>query len=187
MSRRAYQHPARFGQGLKASRQIRSVPYDRFRTCRTDMRRFADNDKTRRDPNASPQRQSVRMLQLRDLCRDFEAGANGAFSSVLLRMWKAEIDEYAVAEVLRDVPIMPGDGGLAGFAVLSQQDDEVFGIKFSPERRRSNQIDERHCELASFSRRRRSSLSHRGRSLRRERRLSKLRCCSQKFASVTQR
>ena len=53
MRRRADQNPAGLGHGLKAGRQIRRVPYDRFRTCRTHMRRFADDHEARRDPNAS--------------------------------------------------------------------------------------------------------------------------------------
>jgi len=74
------------------------------------------------------QRSSVGLLQLCDLLHDFQSGPHCAFGCVLLRLWKAEIHEYAVAQVLRDKSIVFGNHRRTGVPVLPQQPNEVLWI-----------------------------------------------------------
>jgi hypothetical protein len=97
MRRWADQHAIGFRQGLKASRQIGGVADDGLLSGGADAGCFASNDKTGRDSQAALQWRSIRLLQLSNRLHDFQSGPDRALRRVLLRLWKTEIDENAVA------------------------------------------------------------------------------------------
>ena len=152
MRRWADKHAIRVGQGLKPGRQIGSVADNGLLSGRADAGCASRNDETGGDAHARLQRSSVRLLQLSDLLHDFQSGPHCALGCVLLRLWKAEIHDYAVTEVLRDKSIVFANHRHAGVPVLAQQTDQVLRIQLPAERGRSHEIYENDGELAALDR-----------------------------------
>jgi hypothetical protein len=72
---------------------------------------------------------------------------------MLLCLWKAEIHEYAITQVLRDKSIVFADRSYAGVAVLAQQADDVLWIQIPAERGGADQVYENDSDLAALYRR----------------------------------
>ena len=150
MRRGADKDAAGLGQRLKPGRQIGRIADNCLLSRRADARCALRNDETRGETHPCLQRSSVGLPQPSDLLHDFQTGPDGAMGRVLLRLRKTKIHEDADTKVLRDMSFEFANRRYAGFAVLAQQPDQVFRVQLSSERRGSNQINERHGELAAL-------------------------------------
>ena len=105
---------------------------------------------------------------------------------MLLRLWKAEIDQDAVAQILRDKSIIFADHRDAGLAILTQQPDQVLRIQLPSERGGADQVYEYDGDLATLDLRwLRSRLTLRRCNRRRGR--PKLGSGGNEFTAVTER
>ena len=89
-------------------------------------------------------------LQARRGGGDGERGTHRALGLVFVRLRPAEVGEHAIAEELRDMALKARN--LARHRVLKATDQltQIFRIELGGQRRRADQIDEHHGELAAL-------------------------------------
>ena len=102
-------------------------------------------------------------IQLRHRIDDVETRPHRTLGLVLMGARVAEIDEDAVAHVLRDKAVVMPDRGTA--AALIRRDDiaQIFGVHPGGECRRSHQVAKHHGQLAALGLRRRGDRGRRSR------------------------
>src|ERR1700738_3421097 len=103
------QDRVRLGEVLQSSGYVRGFADDRLLLRGTGAQQIADDDETGSDADAAAERRSGVRLQRRDCGDDIEPGHDRALSVVLVRLRIAEVDEDAVAHVLRDKPADAAD------------------------------------------------------------------------------
>src|SRR5262249_28336452 len=83
---------------------------------------------------------------------DAQPGTHRPLSIVLMRPRIAKIDENAVAHVLRDKAIPPGDDASNGAVIGCDDLAQILGIEARREFCRPHQIAEHHRQLSAFGR-----------------------------------
>ncbi len=103
-------------------------------------------------------------IQLRHRIDDVETRPHRALGLVLMGARVAEIDEDAVAHVLRDKAVVTPDRRTA--AALIRRDDiaQIFGVHPGRECRRPHQVAKHHGQLAALGLRRRGERGRRRRA-----------------------
>jgi hypothetical protein len=117
------------------------------------------------DPEAHRQCHAPLLLQapreLPQSLHDPQAGAHGALSVIFMGAGVAEVDQEAIAEILRDMPIKAGDHLGAGLLIGAHHLPQVFRVELSRKDSGVDQVTEQDGELAPFGvRRGRSNWSH---------------------------
>src|SRR5712692_10346403 len=79
-----------------------------------------------------------------------QSGPHGPLGVILMRQGVAEVDEQAIAEILRDMPLKAGDHLGAGLLIGPHHLTQVFRVKLASQHRRIDQITEQDGELATF-------------------------------------
>jgi hypothetical protein len=121
----------RLRQCLQTRRQVRRLADDRGLRCRSFADLVADDHRSRGDADPhrelDPGRPRDRGIQLRHRIDDIETHPHRTLGLVLMGPRVAEIDEDAVAHVLRDKAVVAPDRRAA--AVLIRRDDvaQIFG------------------------------------------------------------
>jgi hypothetical protein len=137
-------------QSLETGREIgRLADHDLF-LSRTLADQIADHDQAGGDPDPRRERFPGRRDQPTDRGDQLEARTHRPLGVVLMRPWPAEIDEHAVAHVFGDIAV-PAMNDL-GAATLIGADHlpHVLRVEPSRQRRRADQIDEHHAQLATL-------------------------------------
>ena len=110
----------------------------------------ADHHLSRGDPGPGAQRllprRQVRQRHAQPPHRlhGFQRGADGAFRVVLMRSGEAEIGEHAIAQELRDAPVIARDRAGAGLAVALHDPHQVLGLQQLREAGGADQVEEQH-------------------------------------------
>ena len=128
MRRRSNEDAVGFCQRLKSRSQVGRVANNGLFSSCPNTGRLADHDQTGRNTDPRLQRRSVWLFQMSEFLNYFEARSDCAFGSVLLCLRKPEVNEDAIAEVLRNKPIVFCDHRYTCFAVLTQKTDDIFGV-----------------------------------------------------------
>src|SRR5215471_9059126 len=82
-----------------------------------------------------------------------QAGAHGALRIVFMRLRIAKVDQEAIPEILRDMPVKALNDRSAGVLVGPYHLTVILRVELPGECGRIHQIAEQHCELPAFSRR----------------------------------
>src|SRR5262249_4189754 len=82
---------------------------------------------------------------------DREARADGTLGVVLARVWPAEVDDEAVAQLLRHVAAETGDRGGYRLLVLCDDVPPFLGVELLGERGRPDEVAEEDRELAALA------------------------------------
>jgi len=62
----------------------------------------------------------------------------------------AEVDQQAITEILRDMPLKASDHLGAGLLIGAHHLAQVFGVKLAGEYGRVHQVTEQHSKLTTF-------------------------------------
>ena len=81
---------------------------------------------------------------------DAQPGPHRPLRVILMRQGVAEVDQQAIAEILRDMPLKAGDHLGAGVLIGPHHLAEVFRVELTGEGGRVHQVTEQHRELAAF-------------------------------------
>ena len=108
-----------------------------------------------------------RGIQLRHRIDDVETRPHRTLGLVLMGARVAEIDEDAVAHVLRDKAVVAPDRRAAPALIRRDDIAQIFGVHPGGECRRSHQVAKHHGQLAALGLRRRGDRGRRGRNRRR--------------------
>jgi hypothetical protein len=89
-------------------------------------------------------------IEATDRVDDTQPGPNRSLGIVLMRARVAEIDQDAVAHILSDKAVEPGDD--PGDRAVIGGDDlaQILGIELRRERGRADQVAEHHRQLPAF-------------------------------------
>ncbi len=79
-----------------------------------------------------------------------EPGPHGPLRIIFMRQRVAEVDQQAIAEILRDMPLKAGNHFGAGVLIGPHDLPELFGVKLRRERGRADQITKQHGKLTAF-------------------------------------
>ena len=77
-------------------------------------------------------------------------GPHGALRIIFVRLGIAEVDEQAIAEILRNMAVKALDHLGTGVLIGAHDLAQVFGIELAGERGRVHQVTEQHGELTAF-------------------------------------
>ena len=106
------------------------------------------------DAQACCQVYSPRLLQAgRELPQGLDhpqPGPHGALRIIFVRQRVAEVDQQAVAEILRDMPVKAGDHLGASLLIGPHHLTQLFRVELAGEHGRVHQVTEQHGELAAF-------------------------------------
>ena len=97
-------------------------------------------------------RRAPALIDRRELGLDRERGADGALRVVFVRLGIPEVDEHAVAEILRDVALEALHGAGADALINRDQIAQIFGIDALAQLGRAHEIAEHRGELAPLAR-----------------------------------
>ena len=153
----------RLRQCLQTRRQVRRLADDRGLRCRSFADLVADDHRSGGDADPhrelDPGRPGDCGIQLRHRIDDVETRPHRTLGLVLMGARVAEIDQDAVAHVLRDKAVVTPDRRAA--AALKRRDDiaQIFGVHPGGERRRSHQVAKHHGQLAALGLRRRGDVA----------------------------
>jgi hypothetical protein len=75
---------------------------------------------------------------------------HGPLRIIFVRQGVAEVDEQAIAQILRDMPVKTGNHLDARRLIGAHDLPELFGVKLRRERGRADEVTEQHRELAAF-------------------------------------
>jgi hypothetical protein len=79
-----------------------------------------------------------------------QTGPHGALRIIFVREGVAEVDEQAVTEILRNMPLKAGDHLGARVLIGSHHLTQLFWVELASEHGRVHQVTEQHGELAAF-------------------------------------
>ena len=79
-----------------------------------------------------------------------QPGPHRPLGVIFVRQGVAEVDEQAIAEILRDMPLKAGDHLGAGVLIGPHHLAQVFRVELAGERGRVDQVTKQHGELAPF-------------------------------------
>jgi hypothetical protein len=117
-----------------------------LRFSRSDQ--VTDNDESSRDPDARSQGcAGLQPGQRRD---QLQASAYRPLGVVLVSLWIPEINEHAIAHILRDEPIEPAHRFGSAFLVRRNNLSKVFRVHAGGQYRRADQVGEHRGDLAAF-------------------------------------
>ena len=137
------------GLRLQTRGEVRRLAHDRLflRGSRADE--VAHHDQSCRDADPAGERRAV-ARQRRHGFADCQSSAHGSLGLVLMRPRPAEIGEHPVPHEFGDVTVEARD--FACYRVLegAKQLPHLLRVEPAGERRRSDEIDEHHCELPAF-------------------------------------
>jgi len=138
----------------RRARQVRRLADDRGLRCGSFADLVADDHRSGGDADPhrelDPGRSTGCGIQLRHRIDDAETRTHRSLGLVLMGARVAEIDENAVAHVLRDKPVVAPDRRAA--PVLKRRDHiaQIFGVHPGRERGRPHQVAEHYGQLASL-------------------------------------
>jgi hypothetical protein len=95
-------------------------------------------------------------IELAQGLHDAQPGPHRPLRVVFVRLWVAKVDEQAVAQILRDMPLKAGDHLGTGVLISADHLAQLFRIKPAGERGRVHQVTKQDGELAAFRLGRRS-------------------------------
>ena len=148
----------RLRQCLQTRRQVRRLADDRGFRCRSFADLVADDHRSGGDADPhrelDPGRPRDRGIQLRHRIDDVETRPHRTLGLVLMGARVAEIDEDAVAHVLRDKAVVTPDRGTAPALIRRDDIAQIFGVHPGRECRRSHQVAKHHGQLAALGLRR---------------------------------
>ena len=157
--RRADDDLVRLRQCLQTRRQVRRLADDRGLRCRSFADLIADDHRSGGDADPhrelDPGRPADCGIQLRHRIDDVETRPHRSLGLVLMGARVAEIDEDAVAHVLRDKAVVMPDRRAAPALIRGDDIAQIFGVHPGGERRRSHQVAKHHGQLAALGLRRR--------------------------------
>jgi hypothetical protein len=134
---------------LQPGRQVRGLADDRLFLGRADADQVADDHEPGGDTDAQPQL-LVRRSDVVDWREQRQSSAHRSLGVVLVGAWIAEINQHAVAHVLRDKAIEPGDD-LGDGAVIGADDfAQILGVEPRREPRRPHKIAEHNRKLTAL-------------------------------------
>ena len=143
--------PAGRCQGLEPRREVGGGADGHAVARRVAMaQQVADHHLPRGDPGPGAQRllprRQVRQRHAQPPHRlhGLQRRADGAFRIVLMRGGKAEIGEHAVAQELRDAPVIARDRAGAGLAVALHDPHQVLGLQQLREAGGADQVEEQN-------------------------------------------
>jgi hypothetical protein len=79
-----------------------------------------------------------------------QPGANGALGVVLMRLRIAKIDQQAIAQILRNVPLKAADHLGTRLLIGPHHLPPVFGVELTGERGGVHQVAKQHRELPAL-------------------------------------
>jgi len=135
---------------LQASGEVRSPPDDDLLLCRILSDSIPGDDHARCNSNPHLQRLSIWEQKLAHLCHELEAGPNGPFSIVLVRLRVAEIHKKTVAHEAGDVPAHLRDHRRTASLEPADHLAQILGIKRDRQRRRADEIAKEDRNLPSL-------------------------------------
>ena len=148
--RGADHHAVGLGDPLQPRREVGGLADHRMPALRPAADQLADHYQAGGDADAGLQRHARDRPQLVDRGDDRERRPDRALGIVLMGMRIAEIDQHAVAEILRDGAVEAADQ-LGGTAVKGGDDGlQILGIEPVRQRRRADQVAEHDGELAAL-------------------------------------
>ena len=158
----------RLRQRLQTRRQVRRLADDRGLRCGSFADLVADDHRSGGDADPHRELDTGRPgdcgIQLRHRIDDVETRPHRTLGLVLVGARVAEIDEDAVAHVLRNKAVVAPDRRAAPVLIRGDDIAQIFGIHPGGECRRSDEVAEHHRQLAALGVRRRGG---RGRGIRR--------------------
>jgi hypothetical protein len=113
------------------------------------------NPQTRRKLHPACLRQAG--IELSQSLHDAQPGAHGALGVIFVRLGIAKVDQQAITEILRNMPLKAGDDLGTSLLIGPHNLPQVFRVQLRGESRGIHQITKQHGELAAFGLRRRCS------------------------------
>ena len=166
----------RLRQCLQTRRQVRRLADDRGLRCRSFADLVADDHRSGGDADPhrelDPGRPADCGIQLRHRIDDVETRPHRTLGLVLMGARVAEIDEDAVAHVLRDKAVVAPDRRAAPALIRRDHIAQIFGVHPGGECRRSHQVAKHHGQLAALGLRRRGGRDRRGQNRRGDRQVA---------------
>jgi hypothetical protein len=80
-----------------------------------------------------------------------QSSAHGPLGVIFVRPGVAKVDEQAIAQILRDMPVKAGDHLGAGILIGPHHLVQLFRVKLASESGRVHQVTKQHRQLAAFS------------------------------------
>ncbi len=149
----------RLRQCLQTRRQVRRLADDRGLRCRSFADLVADDHRSGGDADPhrelDPGRPRDCGIQLRHRIDDVETRPHRTLGLVLMGARVAEIDQDAVAHVLRDKAVVAPDRRTAPALIRRDHIAQIFGVHPGGECGRSHQVAKHHGQLAALGLRRR--------------------------------
>ena len=142
-------HHVRLGDPLQARREVRRLADDAalLRLARSDQ--VADHDQPGGNADARLQRERA-ILSCGHRRDQLQPRPHGPLGVILVGLRIAEIDQHAVAHVLRDEPA-EAVHGLRDALLIGRNDlAQVLGVHAGRQRRRAHQVGEHHRDLAAL-------------------------------------
>ncbi len=110
----------------------------------------ADDDQTGGDPDPRRERSPVACTQRRDRCGAVDARPRCPLGVVLVRAWKSEVRQDAIAEVLSDRALVAFDGGAEGLLEVANRRAKILGVDARAQRGEVDEIREEYREHAAL-------------------------------------
>ena len=136
-------------QGLQPGGEVRRLADDPALLCRTLTDQVADDDEPGSDTDPRLEFGGFD-IEATDRIDGTEPGADRPLGIVLMRLRIAEINQHAVAHVLGDEAIEPGDDLGDGTVIGADNLTQILRVMPGRERRRADQVAEHHRQLAAF-------------------------------------
>ena len=144
----------RLRQCLQTRRQVRRLADDCGLRCGALADLVADDHRSGGDADPhrelDPGRPRDRGIQLRHRIDDVETRPHRSLGLVLMGARVAEINEDAVAHVLRDKAVVMPDRRTAPALIRRDDIAQIFGVHRGGECRRSHQVAKHHGQLAAL-------------------------------------
>ena len=140
---------ARLGQGLQPGGEVRRFADDRLLLRRAFADQIADDHQPGGDPDARLQLDGFD-IEATDGVDHAQPRPDRPLGIVLMRPRVAEIDQDAVAHVLRDKAVEPPDDFGDGAVISGDDLAQILGIEPRRERGRPDQIAEHHRQLPAL-------------------------------------
>jgi hypothetical protein len=139
----------RLGQGLQPGGEVRRLTDDRLFLRRSFADQIADDHQPGGDPDACLELDGFD-IEATDSVDRAQSRPDRPLGVVLMRLWVAEIDQYAVAHVPGDEAVEPGDNFGDSAVIRGDHVTQILGIEACGQRGRADQIAEHHGQLPAF-------------------------------------